>query len=109
MHVRCHFQPSVFPGGDPVAMLNLSAEEIQYRIFTAKADLPEGIERIPLKTIHINKCPIVAQAKVLRAIDAERLGIDIELCHRHKDLIQQSDDLQNCCQRLLSWLFNVSG
>jgi exodeoxyribonuclease-1 len=87
---------------DPVAMLNLSAEEIQYRIFTAKADLPEGIERIPLKTIHINKCPIVAPAKVLRAIDAERLGIDIELCHRHKDLIQQSDDLHTRLNKVFS-------
>ncbi|OQK18527.1 exodeoxyribonuclease I [Methyloprofundus sedimenti] len=79
---------------DPEAMLKLSAEEIQQRIFTAKVDLPEGIERIPLKTIHINKCPIVAPAKVLRAQDADRLGIDVEQCQKHKDLIQQSGDLQ---------------
>ena len=78
---------------DPTAMLNLSAEDIQHRIFTAKADLPEGIERIPLKTIHINKCPIVAPEKVLRANDAARLHIDVAQWHRHKDLIQQSDGL----------------
>ena len=78
---------------NPEVMLNLSAEEIQQRIFTTKADLPDGIERIPLKTIHINKCPIVAPAKVLRAIDADRLHIDIELCQKHSDLIQQSSAL----------------
>jgi len=78
---------------NPELMLSLSAEEIQERIFTPKADLPEGVARIPLKTIHINKCPIVAPAKVLRASDAERLGIDIDQCYLHRDLIQQSSDL----------------
>jgi len=78
---------------NPETMLSLSVEEIQQRIFTSKADLPEGVERIPLKTIHINKCPIVAPAKVLRASDAERLNIDINQCYIHRDLIQQSSDL----------------
>jgi len=78
---------------NPKEMLNLSAAEIQQRIFTAKADLPEGIERIPLKTIHINKCPIVAPVKVLRANDAERLHIDKAQCQKHSELIQQSSHL----------------
>ena len=71
----------------------MSGEEIQQRIFTPKADLREGIDRIPLKTIHMNKCPIVAPAKVLRASDAVRLAIDIEQCQLHADLIRQSSDL----------------
>ena len=87
---------------DPETMLKLSVEEIQQRIFTAKADLPEGIERIPLKTIHINKCPIVAPAKVLRAEDADRLHIDVEQCQKHKDLIQQSGDLQTKLNKVFS-------
>lgn len=78
---------------NPETMLGLSVEEIQQRIFTPKTDLPEGVARIPLKTIHINKCPIVAPAKVLRASDAERLHIDITQCYCHRDLIQQSNDL----------------
>lgn len=78
---------------NPEAMLSLSAEEIQRRIFTAQADLPEGVARIPLKTVHINKCPIIAPAKVLRASDADRLQIDLAQCHAHVELIQQSHDL----------------
>lgn len=78
---------------NPEAMLQLSAEEIQQRIFTPKAELPEGIERIPVKTIHINKCPIVAPAKVLRHSDAERLKINIEQCYLHRDLIKQDSDI----------------
>lgn len=87
---------------DPGVMLRLSVEEIQRRVFTAKADLPEGIERIPLKTIHINKCPIVAPAKVLRVSDAERLNIDIEKCLTHKNLIQQCGDLQSKLHQVFS-------
>lgn len=78
---------------NPEKMLALSAEDIKKRIFTSNADLPEGIERIPLKTIHINKCPIVAPVKVLRPADAARLNIDIHQCYVNRDLIQQSDDL----------------
>lgn len=78
---------------DPEIMLGLSVAEIQHRIFTPKADLPEGIDRIPLKTVHINKCPIVAPAKVLRACDAERLNIDINQSYIYRDKIQQSADL----------------
>ncbi|MDF1581739.1 MAG: exodeoxyribonuclease I [Methyloprofundus sp.] len=78
---------------DPRVMLSLSVEEIQKRVFIANADLPEGVERIPLKTIHINKCPIVAPEKVLRPKDAERLQIDREQCYLHRDLIQQAQDI----------------
>lgn len=78
---------------NPEIMLGLSVEEIQHRIFTPKADLPEGIDRIPLKTVHINKCPIVAPAKVLRDTDAERLNIDLNQAYAYRDKIQQSADL----------------
>lgn len=78
---------------DPSLMLGLSVEEIQKRLFTASADLPEGVERLPLKTIHINKCPIVAPEKVLRASDAKRLQIDRKQCYLHRDLIHQSQDI----------------
>ena len=65
---------------DPEPLLTLSAEEIHKRIFTAQVDLPEGSERVPLKTVHINKCPVLAPVSVLRPEDAERLSIDMENC-----------------------------
>jgi len=87
---------------NPELMLGLSVEEIQMRIFTAKADLPAGVERIPLKTIHINKCPIVAPENVLRTEDAERLAIDKQLCHQHAELIRQSGDLLEKLQKVFA-------
>ena len=45
---------------DPAALLELTATEIQQRLFVANDALPEGVERIPLKTVHINKAPVLA-------------------------------------------------
>jgi exodeoxyribonuclease-1 len=65
---------------DPGPMLELSVEEIRRRIFTAAADLPEGSARIPLKTVHLNKCPVLAPVSVIRPLDAARLAIDLDSC-----------------------------
>ncbi len=73
---------------DPEPMLGLSVEEIRQRIFTSTADLPEGVARIPLKTVHINKCPVLAPVSVIRPVDAERLEIDLALCHANIDKIK---------------------
>ncbi len=65
---------------DPEALITLSVEEIQQRIFTATKDLPEGVNRIPLKTVHINKCPVLAPVSVISSEDAQRLAIDLVQC-----------------------------
>lgn len=73
---------------DPEPMLSLSVEEIQRRIFTVTADMPEGVARIPLKTVHINKCPVLAPISVIREEDARRLGLDLGLCNQHIERIK---------------------
>lgn len=78
---------------DPTPLLELSASEIRDRVFTASNSLPEGIERIPLKTVHINKCPILAPLSVITAKDAERLEIDKALCFSHLERIKAAAEL----------------
>ncbi len=68
---------------DPTPLLELDAAEIRRRLFTRAADLPEGVERIPLKTVHLNRCPILVPLKTLRPADAERLNIDLGTCQNH--------------------------
>ena len=75
---------------DPQPLLNLTAEEIQQRLFVTTESLPEGIARIPLKTVHINKCPVLAPFAVLKDGVAERLGVDVALCLAHLDKINAS-------------------
>ncbi|MCU7920150.1 MAG: exodeoxyribonuclease I [Candidatus Thiodiazotropha sp. (ex Epidulcina cf. delphinae)] len=62
---------------DPSPLLALSVDEIHARLFTPKAELPEGVERIPLKTVHINKCPVVVPMNTLTGEAAERWAIDV--------------------------------
>jgi len=73
---------------DPDAMLALSSTEIQQRVFTATADLPEGVSRIPLKTVHLNKCPVLAPISVIKPVDAQRLEIDLTACLKNLDKIK---------------------
>jgi exodeoxyribonuclease-1 len=69
---------------DPQPLLDLTVNEIKQRVFTAVADLPEGVERVPLKTVHINKCPVLAPFSVLKIEHtAQRLELDLDLCQRN--------------------------
>ncbi len=68
---------------DPAPLAKLSAEEIRERVFTAEADLPEGEYRLPIKLVHLNKCPILAIPKILDNDAAKRLHIDKAACESH--------------------------
>lgn len=78
---------------DPTPLLSLSPEEIRARLFTRADELPEGVERIPLKTVHINKCPIIAPLSTLSDPAAERWGIDRNRCQAHLEALRASPDL----------------
>lgn len=93
---------------NPEAMLCLSVDEIRQRIFTAQADLPDGVARIPLKTVHINKCPVIAPANVLRPADAERLAIDTNACEQHRQMIAQDVSLIEKLKQVFSAQSSVS-
>jgi len=69
---------------DPAALFDLNAVAIRERLFTRTEDLPEGVTRLPLKTIHINKSPVVISSlKTLSAPMAERWAIDLAVADRH--------------------------
>jgi exodeoxyribonuclease-1 len=90
---------------DPTALLELTAEEIKQRLFTATADLPAGIERIALKTVHINKCPILAPLNVLRKEDQQRLNINLELCLKNAKKIKESPSLEGKLSNVFTQTF----
>jgi exodeoxyribonuclease-1 len=79
---------------DPRPLLELEAEEIRERLFTPKADLPEGVERIPLKTVHINKCPVIVPMNTLTESATKEWAIDVEAGQRHLELIRRAQNLQ---------------
>ncbi|MFJ3372788.1 exodeoxyribonuclease I [Pseudomonas sp. NPDC086251] len=64
---------------DPQGLLDLDADTLRQRLYTRRDDLAEGELPVPLKLIHINKCPVVAPLSVLRPEDQQRLGLDMAL------------------------------
>ena len=91
--------------GDAEALLSLSAEEIAERVFTAASDLPDGIERLPIKAVHLNKCPVVATPKLLDLAAAERLGIDISQCEKNWQLLQTQCSASNALAEKIAKVF----
>lgn len=68
---------------DPSVLMNATADEIRELLFTRTEALPEGTERPGLKSVHINKCPILVTAKMADPETAARLGISGDQCRAH--------------------------
>jgi exodeoxyribonuclease-1 len=74
----------------PAELFTLNAQAIRERLFTRQEDLPEGVLRLPLKTIHVNKSPIViGNLKTLQPAVAARWGLDVAQGLRHAELAAQ--------------------
>jgi exodeoxyribonuclease-1 len=87
---------------NPEPLISLSVEEIQQRIFTATADLSEGVERIPIKNVHINKCPVLAPVNVLKPGDLNRLNLDLAVCSENIEKIKATKGLSEKIQDVFS-------
>ncbi len=69
---------------DPAELPTLDVDTLRLRLFTRAADLPEGVARLPIKTIHVNRSPVViGQLKTLDDARAESLGLDRSRAQRH--------------------------
>ncbi|MCK5002698.1 MAG: exodeoxyribonuclease I [Gammaproteobacteria bacterium] len=78
---------------EPDDFINVDAEELGARLYTKASELPEGVKRVPLKDVHINKCPVIVPLKTMDAATAERLEIDIEACEANRQIILEQIDM----------------
>ena len=90
---------------DPAALIDLPADEIRKRLFTAARDMAEGTERLAIKTVHINKSPMLAVPALLNAAVEERIGLDRTRCERHW---QQLLAVMPAVQKKLAEVFSQS-
>lgn len=82
---------------DPSRLLDMSSEEINECVFAKKITSPDLVTsstkrssyRPGLRTIQINKCPVVVPWKTLRNDDAKRLGIDTTRIEHHAQIAKQ--------------------
>ena len=73
---------------DPLPLRDVSLDHLQNLLFSRKENLPADAERPGLKSIHLNKCPIIVPAKMADPATAERLGIDGALCRSNLALLR---------------------
>jgi exodeoxyribonuclease-1 len=79
---------------DPTPLLSLDREQIIEKLYSPTAMLAEGEQRLPIKLVHINKCPVIAPAKTLSKENSQRLGIDREHCLKNLAIIRANPDLK---------------
>ncbi len=63
---------------DPRQLAGLDAATVQRRLFTRQDELPAGEQRLPIKTIHVNKSPIVIGNLRTLGDAAARWRLDVE-------------------------------
>ncbi|WP_367988945.1 exodeoxyribonuclease I [Vibrio sp. NTOU-M3] len=88
---------------DPTPLLELDSEQLQRRLYTKHADLAANELPVPIKLVHLNKCPILAPAKTLTAENAEIIGIDREKCLQNLALLRQHPEIR---EKLIG-LYNI--
>jgi len=79
---------------NPGELLSMGAADIRERLFIRTQDLPEGQSRLPIKTIHINKSPIViGNLATLKAERAQHWGLDVAQSLVHAERLRQEGHL----------------
>jgi exodeoxyribonuclease-1 len=88
---------------DPSELFTLDAATVRERMFSKQADLAEGVTRLPIKTIHINKSPIViGNLKTLSPAMAEKWSVDLEKVARHAEIVRLGPQLSELWQAVFT-------
>jgi len=71
---------------DPSELASIDVAALRQRLFTRQADLPESVMRLPIKTVHLNKSPVVVgNLRVLTPEVLARWQIDLPTAMRHAE------------------------
>ncbi|MBP6058442.1 MAG: exodeoxyribonuclease I [Nitrosomonas sp.] len=95
---------------DPEMFLSLDVNSLGELLFTRSDELPEGMQRLPVKSVKINKCPALAPRNTLDTEAAERIGLDMDACYQHwQTLCAHPDFFQRVAAAYTSRTFESSG
>lgn len=79
---------------DPSDLFQLDATAIRERLFSRNDALPANVTRLPIKSIHVNKSPIViSNLKTLSAESATRWQFDLAQMMAHAEILQSAPDM----------------
>ncbi|MDB2444042.1 exodeoxyribonuclease I [Gammaproteobacteria bacterium] len=81
---------------DPKLWMDLGPEELAKRLFLTKSEVVAGKDRVLIRGIALNKCPIIVNLDVLDDIRARSLDIDKEGSRKHWGILtKDSKKLQH--------------
>ncbi|MGP1930551.1 MAG: exodeoxyribonuclease I [Arsenophonus sp. ET-YP4-MAG3] len=86
--IACDLAENISP------LLTLSVNTIRNRLYTLKSKL-DGKLTIPIKLIHINKCPILAPINTLRLINTQHIAFDFDICLNNLAILQQHNEIHD--------------
>jgi len=79
---------------DPGVLAGLSVPELRERLFTRADEGPEGVARLPIKGVHLNKSPmVVGHLNTLTPALARKWGIDVAQAMQHAEIARALPDM----------------
>lgn len=87
---------------DPAAFAKLDEDTLADCLWTPSADLPPDIQRLPIKAIRSNRCPMIAPQAVIDQTGAQRIALDLTLAERHRARLERDSSLIDRLSRLFA-------
>jgi len=87
---------------DPTQLDQWSVEEMRDLIYSSNEDLPEGASRIPVKTIHLNRCPFVAPINTLNEDICKQYNIDLNQCYNNRQIILTNKSISDKLRKIFA-------
>ncbi|SFU48482.1 exodeoxyribonuclease I [Xenorhabdus koppenhoeferi] len=88
--------------GDISPLLELTVDELRERLYTRRDKLQPDQNPVPIKLVHINKCPIIAPENTLRPEDAKRVGLDLKQCEHNLAILRNNPQIREKIVELFS-------
>ena len=79
---------------DPSELALLDVATLRQRLFTKSADLPPGVQRLPIKSVHLNKSPMVVRnLHILTSEIEKKWNIDKNLAIQNAEIAASLPDM----------------
>ncbi|MGY6630515.1 MAG: exodeoxyribonuclease I [Wenzhouxiangella sp.] len=78
---------------DPTPFAALDVDTLADCLWTPAADLPEEFQRLPVKTLRANRCPMIAPTSVMDSQSRQRIQLDPDQVDQNRRRLEADHDL----------------